>query len=93
MLGIAEVPGVRKFLENPAYTDFWSQQAVDKWLAERPLTVPTRIVVGDGDPVASPALLEGAPADVAVEVLPGVGHFVPEEAPEVVAERVRALFG
>jgi pimeloyl-ACP methyl ester carboxylesterase len=55
--------------------------------------VPTRLVVGDGDPVASPALLEGAPADLDVEVLPGVGHFVPEEAPEAVAERVRALFG
>ena len=59
----------------------------------RPLRVPTRLVVGDGDPIASPALLEGAPADLAVEVLPGVGHFVPEEAPEVVAERVRALLG
>jgi pimeloyl-ACP methyl ester carboxylesterase len=59
----------------------------------RPLTVQTRLVVGDGDPVASPALLEGAPADLDVEVLPGVGHFVPEEAPEAVAERVRALFG
>ena len=57
------------------------------------LRVPTRLVVGDGDPVASPALLEGAPADVPVEVLPGVGHFVPEEAPEVVADRVRALLG
>ena len=41
------------------------------------------------------ALLGAAAAatDVAVEVLPGVGHFVPEEAPEVVAQRVRALFG
>jgi pimeloyl-ACP methyl ester carboxylesterase len=60
---------------------------------DRPLTVPTRLVVGDGDPIASPALLEGAPAGVEVEVLPGVGHFVPEEAPEAVAERVRALLG
>ena len=59
----------------------------------RPLRVPTRLVVGDGDPIASPALLEGAPAGVSVEVVPGVGHFVPEEAPEVVAERVRALLG
>jgi pimeloyl-ACP methyl ester carboxylesterase len=60
---------------------------------DRPLAVPTRLVVGDGDPIASPALLEGAPADLDVEVLPGVGHFLPEEAPEAVAERVRALFG
>jgi pimeloyl-ACP methyl ester carboxylesterase len=60
---------------------------------DRPLTVPTRLVVGDGDPIASPALLEGAPPDVEVEVLPGIGHFLPEEAPQAVAERVRALFG
>jgi pimeloyl-ACP methyl ester carboxylesterase len=38
---------------------------------DRPLTVPTRLVVGDGDPVAAPALLEGAPPGVEVEVLPG----------------------
>src|SRR6187401_705503 len=35
MLGITQVPGVRKFLENPAYTEFWSGQAVDQWLAAR----------------------------------------------------------
>ena len=57
------------------------------------LRVPTRLVVGDGDPIASPALLEGAPAELDVEVLPGLGHFLPEEAPEAVAQRVRALFG
>ena len=60
------------------------------------LTVPTRLVVGDGDPVATPALLEGwqgCATDMQVEVLPGVGHFVPEEAPEEVARRARALFG
>ena len=59
------------------------------------LTVPTRLVVGDRDPVASPALLEGWQAcadDMSVEVLPGVGHFVPEEAPEAVARRSRDLF-
>jgi pimeloyl-ACP methyl ester carboxylesterase len=60
---------------------------------DRPLHVPTRLVVGAGDPIASPALLEGAPGGLDVEVLPGVGHFVPEEAPQAVAERVRALFG
>ena len=60
------------------------------------LTVPTRLVVGDGDPVASPAVLEGwedCADDMTVEVLPGVGHFVPEEAPQEVATRARALFG
>ncbi|MEO8018354.1 MAG: CocE/NonD family hydrolase [Pseudomonadota bacterium] len=49
MLGIEKFPGVRKFLDNPAYTDFWSLQAVDKWLAAQPLTVPTMIEVGQWD--------------------------------------------
>ena len=63
---------------------------------QRRLTVPTRLVVGDGDPIATPALLEGwrdCADDMTVETLSGVGHFVPEEAPEAVAERVHALFG
>ena len=49
-MGHREVPVVRKLLENPAYTDFWSLQAVDKWLAARPLTVPTMLVVGPVGP-------------------------------------------
>ena len=57
-LGISGVPGVRKFLENPAYTDFWSLQAVDKWFAVRPLTVPTMLEVGQWDQEDS----YGAPA-------------------------------
>ena len=51
-------PGVRKFLENPAYTEFWSLQAVDKWLAAQPLKVPTLLEVGQWDQEDS----YGAPA-------------------------------
>ena len=58
MLGIEHFPGVRKFLENPAYTDFWSLQAVDKWLAAQPLKVPTMLEVGQWDQEDS----YGAPA-------------------------------
>jgi len=63
--------------------------------ADRRLTVPTRLVVGNGDPVAAGPFLEGWQEhadDMAVEVLPGVGHFVPEEAPDAVVDRARALF-
>lgn len=49
ILGIGHYPGVRKFLENPAYTRFWSLQAVDKWLAAEPLEVPTLIELGQWD--------------------------------------------
>ncbi|MFP5220021.1 MAG: alpha/beta fold hydrolase [Actinomycetes bacterium] len=59
------------------------------------LAVPTRLVVGEDDPVATGPFLSGwedHTDDMSVEVLPGVGHFVPEEAPDVVADRVRTLF-
>ncbi|HEU0101240.1 MAG TPA: alpha/beta hydrolase [Mycobacteriales bacterium] len=58
------------------------------------LRVPTRLVGGADDPVVTPALLGGyelAADDMQVEVLPGCGHFVPEERPDAVARTVRAL--
>ncbi len=51
-------PFLKKVIENPAYTPFWSLQAVDKWMAARPLTVPTMLVVGQWDQEDS----YGAPA-------------------------------
>ena len=45
-LRIENYPFVQKLLQNPAYTEFWSGQAVDKWMAARPLTVPTMLEVG-----------------------------------------------
>jgi pimeloyl-ACP methyl ester carboxylesterase len=60
------------------------------------LRVPTRLLIGDGDPIGSPAMLAGWQShadDMAVEVLPGAGHFLPEEAPAEVAAAVDAVFG
>ena len=57
-LGIDQYPFVQKLMQNPAYTQFWSLQAVDKWMAARPLTVPTMLVVGQWDQEDS----YGAPA-------------------------------
>jgi uncharacterized protein len=56
--GIDRYPFAQKLMQNPAYTDFWSLQAVDKWLAARPLTVPTMLEVGQWDQEDS----YGAPA-------------------------------
>ena len=56
--GVEQYPFVRKLMENPAYTPFWSLQAVDKLMAARPLTVPTMLVVGQWDQEDS----YGAPA-------------------------------
>ena len=47
--GIDHTPSIQKLMQNPAYTEFWSLQAVDKWMAARPLTVPTVLVVGQWD--------------------------------------------
>lgn len=56
--GIDQYPVAQKIMQNPAYTEFWSLQAVDKWMAARPLTVPTMLVVGQWDQEDS----YGAPA-------------------------------
>ena len=55
---IENIPFVQKLFQNPAYTEFWSGQAVDKWMGARPLTVPTMLEVGEFDQEDS----YGAPA-------------------------------
>ncbi len=60
------------------------------------LHVPTRLMTGEQDHAVPPILLEGAEReadDLGVEIVPGCGHFLPEEAPELIAERALALFG
>jgi pimeloyl-ACP methyl ester carboxylesterase len=59
------------------------------------LRVPTRIMVGSRDPAIPAVLLDGAQDDgddVSIEIVPECGHFVPEEHPQLVAERARDLF-
>jgi putative CocE/NonD family hydrolase len=56
--GIERYPFVQKLMRNPAYTPFWSLQAVDKLMAARPLSVPTMLEVGQWDQEDS----YGAPA-------------------------------
>jgi pimeloyl-ACP methyl ester carboxylesterase len=56
------------------------------------LTVPVRYLVGDQDLLFYEGLVDEpvphADADYRGEVLRGVGHFIPEEAPDVLRERV-----
>jgi putative CocE/NonD family hydrolase len=42
--GLEQVGFWRKILEHPSYDAFWSDQAMDKILAARPLTVPVMLV-------------------------------------------------
>jgi putative CocE/NonD family hydrolase len=57
-VGIDGYPFIQKLFQNPAYTDFWSLQAVDKLMGARPITVPTMLIVGQWDQEDS----YGAPA-------------------------------
>ncbi len=54
------------------------------------LTVPTRWIVGAEDPVAGIADdgYRGFADDMTLEHLPGVGHFMPEEVPDLVRARL-----
>ena len=56
--GLLDLPAIRKVLEHPSYDFWWQEQAVDKQLAKRKLTVPTMLVVGQWDQEDS----YGAPA-------------------------------
>jgi len=60
------------------------------------LEMPARLVVGDDDLIVRGADLRGYEAnapDLGIERVPGARHFLPEERPELVADRARALFG
>jgi pimeloyl-ACP methyl ester carboxylesterase len=60
------------------------------------LTVPTLLVRSTGDQVVADAFVRGFEpyaADMRLERVPGYGHFVVDEAPELVVERARSFFG
>lgn len=67
--------------------------AAGRYARER-LTMPTRLVVGDRDLIVRGADLRGFEShadDMTVERVPRVGHFLPEERPELVSERAESL--
>jgi pimeloyl-ACP methyl ester carboxylesterase len=57
---------------------------------EERLTVPTRWIVGEKDPVAGGADdgYRDHADDMTLEHVPDVGHFLPEEAPDLIRDRV-----
>jgi pimeloyl-ACP methyl ester carboxylesterase len=62
---------------------------------DRRVEVPVLMLHGAADLAIAPRMLDGlsehAP-ESEIEVVPGVGHFILDEAPELVLERARALF-
>jgi pimeloyl-ACP methyl ester carboxylesterase len=56
------------------------------------LSVPTLLLFGEDDFAMAPSLLAGFQDhadDMRVELVPGCGHFIADERPELVAERAR----
>jgi putative CocE/NonD family hydrolase len=49
LYGVDGLNFTKKLFEHPAYDSFWQEQALDRILAKRPLTVPTMTVVGRWD--------------------------------------------
>ena len=47
--GIDQLNFAKKLFEHPAYDSYWQEQALDRILAKKPLTVPTMTVVGRWD--------------------------------------------
>jgi pimeloyl-ACP methyl ester carboxylesterase len=59
------------------------------------ISVPIRFLVGDRDPLYYDDLVEEQAAhidDYEGESLSGVGHFIPEEVPDIVRDRVLGFF-
>ncbi|MGV4981531.1 alpha/beta fold hydrolase [Streptomyces sp. NRAIS4] len=64
------------------------------WRRQR-LTVPTLLLGGERDNVVVPSMLAGAEPyadELRVRLVPGAGHYLPQERPEEVADAIRHLF-
>jgi pimeloyl-ACP methyl ester carboxylesterase len=60
------------------------------------LTVPTLMLHGNEDRILREPFLRGFEPfadDMRLELIPGAGHFIADENPDLVAERVLAFFG
>jgi pimeloyl-ACP methyl ester carboxylesterase len=72
------------------YRDFLTRDMpATRSLARRRFAMPARLVIGSREPFR--VFAAGFRGDV--EVVDGAGHFLPEEAPRAVAERIRAMCG
>jgi len=77
------------------YQRAFREGVTGRWRSHR-LTVPTRILFGARDRYVSPKLLPGYEPhadDMEVELVPDSGHFIVEEKPDLVVDRLRSFFG
>jgi pimeloyl-ACP methyl ester carboxylesterase len=60
------------------------------------LSVPTRLVNGADDFATAPAMVAGTERradDMQIEIIPGCGHFIVDEMPDLVIDRARRFLG
>jgi pimeloyl-ACP methyl ester carboxylesterase len=94
----AQAMAARPAVSLAVYRTFITREVFElgsgKWAG--PLHVPTRVMLGEHEPVADAArAMKGTERyadDIDVYEIPGIGHFMPEEAPEAVIERAQAFF-
>ncbi len=79
------------------YRSFQTREAL-RWMRGQydgaRVDVPVRWLHGTGDPVITPDLLDGyaqRASDFEVELVDGVGHWIVEQRPELVLDRLRAF--
>ena len=67
---------------------------IGRKFADGRFAMPARLLIGEHDPLGAHLVMgfERHGADAEWEIVPGAGHFLPEERPAVVAERAKALF-
>ncbi len=75
------------------YQRAFRESLARRWRDAR-LTVPTLVLFGERDRYVSPRLLDGYERhadEMRVELVPDSGHFIVDEKPELVVERVRGF--
>ncbi len=79
------------------YLRTFGQSLAGHWNSTK-LAAPTRLLFGEDDVFISPELLRGDAHrrhsdDMEIEFVPGCGHFIADERPELVAAAAREHFG
>ena len=86
-------------MRSPVRVDFTAQnRELPRWLrgeyAHARVDVPVRWLHGMDDPVITPILIRDYPdrfSDFQLEMVDGVGHWIVEQRPELVLDRLRAF--
>jgi hypothetical protein len=76
-MGMEQLPFWRRLTEHPAYDEYWQDQAVDRILATKPLSVPTLLVdsVWDQEDIyGAPAVFDAVKASPNAHLVLGPWH-------------------